>query len=526
MPYKPLTKNGEKFIIDAINKNGDSIKGSYPFALGRSKEVADTIYVANSKFQNTPITDNSSLATALISWFNLYSEQYLLDSNIIAAQTYVESNFKLWEYSNSGDAFKSSAMGISQLYDNDIWGLFTSNGTEVDVPKNQDLFLDLKNLIFNNLVGDLTDVRNIIPYQHNSTPATNEIALGNRKQLFQNIMNNPESMILTQCRFMSEIGERNNNLASSSLFSYSTNGYIESKTYNEIINNASKLTLDVKPGMDYVNKIFKILGGKYKTDLIGFGKDYIYDETLNDQSNRNLSGTVVINQGSYDNLTVGYKGNFPKETVKTIIESLTKFGITNQYLQSGILSVISTEAGFVPKSEFSYSSTSNDRLRFIFTTRLSDLTESQLGLLKTDDVGFFDKVYGDRYGNTTAGDGFKYRGRGFNGITFKDIYRETGNLIGVDIVADPELLNTVQVASDAVAAYFKKYLKDAEKILIPSKYYGINKFSDVNDLILGSRIALQANVGWKKNLNTTIYPEVFRKQLSVVGTLHAIVIAV
>lgn len=529
MPYRPLTQNGEKFIIDACNKNTNSVSGSFPYALGRSNVAANTILTADSKYQSLSITDNLTLATALIFWFNQYCEWYLLDANIIAAQTYIESNFKLWEYSNSGDATKSSAMGINQLYDNEIWDLFLDdNGMEVDVPKDQDLFLQQKAIMSTNLLGDLTDIRNIIPYQNDSTSATNAVALENRKQLFQNIMNNTELMIQIQCRYMSEIGERNNNLASSSLFAYSTNGYLESKTYNEVINNASKGNLPVKPGIDYVDKVFKVLGGKYKGDLIGFGKDYVYDPTPNDQANKNLSGTVIIGQGS-KNPPVGFLGTFPEDTIKTIANSLNKFGITNQYLQAGILALITTElspkGGFVPQSELSYSRTSNDRLRFIFTTRLSDLTESQLGLLKTDDVAFFDKVYGNRYGNTSTGDGYKYRGRGFNGITFKSIYSDVAKAIGVDIVANPDLLNTIPVAADAVASYFQQYLKKAEEIGIPAKFYGLNHFSEVTDLVLGSRIALQANAGWKKNLNTTIYPEVFRKQLAVVGTLHTIVIA-
>lgn len=529
MGFKALTKNGENFISIACNKNSNNFSGSLPYPLGRSNTTSHTVFTGHPKYQGVLIADNKTYASALIFWFNQYSEQYQLDANIVAAQTYIESNYKIWEYSNGGDQKKSSAMGINQLFDNEIWDLFfTNTRAAISNPKEQTLYDSQQAIIALNLSGDLTDIRNIIPYLDNATPATNTTALGNRAQLFQNIMDNTEIMIQVQCRYLSEIGNRNNNLAASSLFAYATNGYLESKSYNEIINNAAKGNLQIKPGIDYVEKIFKVLGGKFKSSLPGFGKDYVYDPTPNDQANKNLSSTIVINQGN-NFPPVGNSGTFPENTVKSIVASLNKFGITNQFLQSGILAVISTEGSFTPVSELSYAKTSNDRLRLIFSTRLSDLSESQLASLKGDDINFFAKVYegqfGSKYGNTTFGDGFTYRGRGFNQITFKSIYQKIATSIGVDIVSNPDLLNTIPVASDAVAAYFAEYFRVGTSLGIPSKFYGLNSFNDVDNLTLGTRIAFQANAGWNTNLSTSIYPAEFTKQLASVGKIYSIVIA-
>lgn len=527
MSFKSLTRNGEAFITKACNENTNNFSGSFPYVLGRSNVTGGTVVTANSKYQGSPITDNETYVKALIFWFNQYSEQYQLDANIVAAQTFIESSFKLWEYSNSGDDTKSSAMGLCQLYDNEIWDLFfTTTREEVTIPKDQTLYDDQKLIISMNLSGDLTDIRNIVPYQDNSTADTNATAIANRGQLFQNIMNNTEIMIQVQCRYMSEIGQRNNNLASSSLFAYATNGYLTSATYNEVINNAAKANLPVKPGIDYVDKVFKLLGGKYKSIFGDFGRDYVYDLTPNDQANKNLSGTVTINQGN-KLPPIGNNGSYPEETVKKIVRSLSKFGITNIYLQSGILAVISTEGSFFAKSELSYSRTSNDRLRLIFSTRLSDLTETQLSDLKANDTNFYAKVYegtfGSRYGNTTFGDGFKYRGRGFNAITFKSIYDKIGKAINVDLVANPEQLATnIDVAADAVAAYFIDYFNTATRLGIPSRRYNLNSFNDVSDLASGTRIAFQANAGWNTNLNSSIYPDEFKKQMGNVGKLYSI----
>lgn len=60
----------------------------------------------------------------------------------------------------------------------------------------------------------------------------------------------------------------------------------------------------------------------------------------------------------------------------------------------------------------------------------------------------------DAYGNgdEASGDGYKYRGRGYYGITFKDGYKAIGKAMYGDenkFVLDPDLINTEPIATDA-----------------------------------------------------------------------------
>jgi hypothetical protein len=300
MAYKPITKLGEEFIINRCISNGtfgsDRFSGKRKFSLPKSTVPKDTVFTSNPKNeQNVPITTPTDLAKNLISWFNRYSKDYLLDANIIAAQAYAESGYNLWIYSEGG------AMGISQFLDSAVYDT---------IIKNTYTFQDDINDITNNLLGDKTDIRNYIPnFNTNdkkiiSTSETTVRAKQNRQQFFQNIIDNPKVMIKAQCYFMDQVGQRNNNLASSSLFAYNRGAYLTSKSYDDMISKTEKRYGKeyIKEGLNYVDRIFKILSGKEPfmpkstikpNQQIGFG--YEIDFTEANLKNFNISDTVLIN---------------------------------------------------------------------------------------------------------------------------------------------------------------------------------------------------------------------------------------
>jgi len=89
---------------------------------------------------------------------------------------------------------------------------------------------------------------------------------------------------------------------------------------------------------------------------------------------------------------------------------------------------------------------------------------------------FFDMAYGignprQTLGNTQAGDGWKYRGRGYIQITGRNWYTKIANAIGVDIVNNPDLVaSDPLVAAKAAIAYLalsfgkQNYAKGLEAI--------------------------------------------------------------
>lgn len=59
-----------------------------------------------------------------------------------------------------------------------------------------------------------------------------------------------------------------------------------------------------------------------------------------------------------------------------------------------------------------------------------------------------------RNGNTTPGDGIKYRGRGFIQLTWKNNYARAGRSLGLDLINRPEIAATKEVAARLALWYF------------------------------------------------------------------------
>lgn len=188
-----------------------------------------------------------------------------------------------------------------------------------------------------------------------------------------------------------------------------------------------------------------------------------------------------------------------KPNIDTIIKYMKEGGIINKYTQASILAIVSKETNFTPRDESSYSNTSSSRIKKIFSV-FKDYTIEQIDVIKQDEKQFFDIIYGGRYGNN-ASEGWKYRGRGFNQLTFKGNYQKTSQRLGVDLVQNPDNLNNIDIASRALVQYFQDRFK---KITEESKlrYNTSGDLNDFTDLQDAAKAIYHANAGWGKSMST------------------------
>jgi putative chitinase len=183
--------------------------------------------------------------------------------------------------------------------------------------------------------------------------------------------------------------------------------------------------------------------------------------------------------------TDGNIRNFNKQSVDAIISECKRRGVTNKYIIAGILATISKESAFIPQSEnLNYSA---DGLRKTFPSYFGG-KNTKSGTNANDYAKKPEKIanyiYGSRGGNENPGDGWKFRGRGFNQITFKSNYKLYGkNIPG--LIENPDLLNQIGPAAvSCVAFYVEGDFKSKDKIKNKFGKSSINDFNDWNEALL------------------------------------------
>ena len=142
---------------------------------------------------------------------------------------------------------------------------------------------------------------------------------------------------------------------------------------------------------------------------------------------------------------------------------LASKGITDPKAVANIMAQVQAESGGVAKSEnLKYSGKTLFELYGAGNkggnkVRFNSVEEASAVAAKGEEaVG--NVIYGGRMGNKED-EGYKYRGRGLIQLTGKDNYKKFGDMIGVDLVKNPDMANDPAIAQKLAAAYFSEKQK-------------------------------------------------------------------
>jgi predicted chitinase len=185
-----------------------------------------------------------------------------------------------------------------------------------------------------------------------------------------------------------------------------------------------------------------------------------------------------------------------KANAAILINDMRAAGITNQFTQAAILDVISKESGFIPKRESFAYKTPADLVR-VFGI---DLGTAQK--LFGNPTAIADYVYGPIHNphlGNGPNDGHKYPGMGYNQITGLANYKKYGQIVGVDLVNNPERMNEPDIASKVAIAFFRNGIIALNSMGKLAGYHAtnINDFKNATDS-LGAIYHINAGVGHDK----------------------------
>jgi putative chitinase len=192
---------------------------------------------------------------------------------------------------------------------------------------------------------------------------------------------------------------------------------------------------------------------------------------------------------------------FPK-AVDTDIQAFISFG-EQALKESGILQGLTRLQYFLAQlghesnglthreENLNYSAT---RLMEIWPSRFPTLAIAQKYDRDPEKLANF--VYGGRMGNTSPGDGYKYRGRGYIQLTGRDTYREIGKIAGLDLEGNPELAAKPENAIRIACAFW------SWKKINPS--CDVGDFTAVTKKINGGTNGLDDRLAWLSKVQAVV----------------------
>jgi len=169
-----------------------------------------------------------------------------------------------------------------------------------------------------------------------------------------------------------------------------------------------------------------------------------------------------------------------------------------------LMAKIETESGWKPKG--------NENLNYSAAQIMKTWGGRVSPSLAGNPEALANAAYGGRMGNDQPGDGWKYRGRGLIQLTGKAQYKRYGDMIGKDLVGNPELAGDPTVAIQIAAAYMKDRLPAAYRS------HGIDRNNmSILQASLGATDAI-GGIGFAKGSFGRGGPEILRAVMQKYGS--------
>jgi len=158
---------------------------------------------------------------------------------------------------------------------------------------------------------------------------------------------------------------------------------------------------------------------------------------------------------------------FDSKWLQPLEDTFAKYDINTPERQAAFIGQCAHESGNFKTLEENLNYKPEALMR-VWPSRFPDLATAMKYAHNPEAIA--NKVYGGRMGNgpEETGDGWKYHGRGLIQLTGKENYANCGSSIGVDLLSNPNLLNTPEYAALSAGWFWGKR--------------GLNSLADAGDI--------------------------------------------
>lgn len=143
-------------------------------------------------------------------------------------------------------------------------------------------------------------------------------------------------------------------------------------------------------------------------------------------------------------------------------------GITDRTELANFMAQVGHESGGLSRLEESFRYTrSAEQVASVVRSAMRNgrpaLEAARLEALEGRPEALAELMYGGRMGNNHAGDGYRYRGRGYIQLTGRETYRAAGEALGIDLERDPQRAAEPETAARIAVWYWQTRVRAEDR---------------------------------------------------------------